>query len=526
MSVSPSLPADRPAENPPRDRESGDILQCDVLVVGAGISGLTLARELVAGDSAAAGDSLEVLVAERRDRVGGNITTNSADGFLWEEGPNSFAPAPELLDLAVSVGLKDDLVLADGRLPRYVFWNGELMPVPMSPIGLVTTRLLSPLGKLRAGLGALGFVPPAIGAARSAQGGEETVRQFVERHLGREVVERLVQPFVSGVYAGSADTLSMASAFRRVVQLETLGGAMIPGTIRLLRQRRRDREASPPEHRQAAPSPPPNPDLPKPKRGQLGSFREGLKMLPLAIAGQLGDRVKTSWHVEKLHRTPYGTYVADIATPQGLQLVETRRVVLTSPAAASADLLWSLVPEASRALQEIPYPPVACVVLGYPDAAFRRPLDGFGNLIPRSAGLQTLGSIWGSCLFPGRAPEGWNLILNFIGGATNPAIAELPPEAIADAVHQDLKVTLLRADAAPPKVLAVRLWPRAIPQYVLGHQDRLDRLHQALDACPGLYTCSNYEGGVSLGDCIRTARDQGRKVAEDLRRDATRTAAV
>ncbi|MDE5076819.1 MAG: protoporphyrinogen oxidase, partial [Trichodesmium sp. St2_bin6] len=143
----------------------------DVLVVGAGISGLSLAHKLTKLDN----DSpLNILVAESQNRVGGNITTVSKGEFLWEEGPNSFSPTPELLKLAIDVGLKEDLIFADRKLPRYVYWNGQLLPVPMSPMAMLQSKLLSNAGKIRALVGALGFVTPIVGIHISQQGGEET----------------------------------------------------------------------------------------------------------------------------------------------------------------------------------------------------------------------------------------------------------------------------------------------------------------------------------------------------------------
>ncbi|MFN6142208.1 MAG: protoporphyrinogen oxidase, partial [Pseudanabaena sp.] len=161
----------------------------DVLVVGAGISGLAIAHEL------AIAKNYRVLVAEAQDRVGGAITSNRNDeGYLWEEGPNSFQPSPELLRLAVQVGLKDELVLADGKLPRFIFLNGKLNALPMSPPSAIASKILTWGGKIRLALGALGF-------ARPAMSGEESVDQFFSRLLGKQAVERLVAPFISGVYA-------------------------------------------------------------------------------------------------------------------------------------------------------------------------------------------------------------------------------------------------------------------------------------------------------------------------------------
>lgn len=454
----------------------------DTLIVGAGISGLSLAHAMQA-DRESSQRPWQILLAESQGRVGGRIVTSSGDGFIWEEGPNSFSPTPALLKLAVDVGLKQELVLADRRLPRYVYWKGELMPVPMSPPAAIASRLLSLPGKLRALVGALGFVPPAMGS------GEETVFEFFRRHLGAEVTQRLVEPFVSGVYAGDPHQLSAAAAFARVARLADAGGGLLAGAVL-------SRRISP------KPAAPPDPEVPKTRPGELGSFREGMEALPRAIAARLGDRVKLNWHLLSLRPTERQTYFADFSTPEGAVRIETRSVVLTTPTYITADLLQPLQPEIASALQGISYPPVACVVLAYPADAFKAPLRGFGNLIPRGQGIRTLGTIWASSLFEGRAPKGWNLLINFIGGATDEAIADLEKEQIAAAVHRDLCRTLLKKDV-PPKVLAVHLWKRAIPQYAKGHHQRIEQINRGLQELPGLYLCGNYTDGVALGDCVR-----------------------
>jgi protoporphyrinogen/coproporphyrinogen III oxidase len=477
---------------------SGDV-SVDVLVVGAGISGLTIAHELTALNSHSA-KIAKIMVAEAQNRVGGSITSvqNSA-GFLWEEGPNSFAPNPDILKLAMDVGLKDELLLADRKLPRFVFWRGKLHPVPMSPVTAITTQLLSLGGKLRALRGTLGFVRPAIA-------GEETVEQFFKRQLGQEVMQRLVAPFVSGVYAGDPQQLSAGAAFRKIVALEQNYGGLLAGAILSRSVAKKSNK------------PTPDPNIPKTKPGELGSFKQGLGALPQAIAAKLRSQqvpVKLEWKLVKLEYDPDSKiYTATFATSTGEEIVTARTVVLTSPAYVTATLLLDLLPATSQALSEIPYPTVACAVMAYPKTEMNSDLIGFGNLIPRSQGIRTLGTIWASSLFAGRAPVGWHLLLNFIGGTTDPTIANLSEEAIAAAVHQDLKQTILRPNTTvEPKVLAVHIWRKAIPQFAIGHLQRLEVIETGLQKLPGLFLTSNYISGVSLGDCVK----QGLKTAEQVK---------
>ena len=201
----------------------------DVVIVGAGLTGLTAAHELAIKSSTPV---QKLLVLESADRVGGCVITKSQDGFLWEEGPNSFSRSPELLELIVDVGLKDELILADRKLPRFVYWDDQLQPVPMSPGALAKTSLISRAGKVRLLLGATGLISEGMDPEALERGGEETVREFFTRHLGAEVVEKLVIPFVSGVYAGDVNQLSGQSAFAKLAALEERGnGTLAPGEI-------------------------------------------------------------------------------------------------------------------------------------------------------------------------------------------------------------------------------------------------------------------------------------------------------
>ena len=478
----------------PQRSEANQLL--DVLVVGAGISGLTIAYEL------AIAKQHSVLVAETQDRLGGAITTASNDeGYLWEEGPNSFQPAPELLRLAVEVGLKDELVLADGKLPRFVFFNGKLNALPMSPPKAIASKLLSWGGKIRLALGAIGF-------ARPAMAGEESVDQFFSRLLGKQAVERLVAPFISGVYAGDPKRLSARAAFSKIARLETNYGGLLAGALLSSKERKAQKLN--------------DVNIPKTKAGELGSFRQGIKMLPEAIAAKLreqGTPVKQQWTLRSLQKQG-DIYIASFDTPTGEEIVKSRSVVLTTPAYVTAKLLQDYLPVASQALSEIFYPTVACVVLAYPKSEFAYDMRGFGNLIPRTQGVRTLGTIWSSSLFAGRAPAGWQLLLNFIGGTLDPALAKLSEPEIIQAVHQDLKKTILRADTkAEPKAIAVHIWDKAIPQYEIGHLQRLDTVETELQKAQGLYISANFIGGVALGDCIKRSLQDAIKIDNFLKTD-------
>ncbi|XP_059436269.1 protoporphyrinogen oxidase 1, chloroplastic-like [Corylus avellana] len=346
----------------------------DCVVVGGGISGLCIAQALATKHSSVAPN---LIVTEARDRVGGNIITVQRDGYLWEEGPNSFQPSDPMLTMVVDSGLKDDLVLGDPNAPRFVLWDGKLKPVPSKPTDLAFFDLMSIGGKLRAGFGALGIRPPPPGH-------EESIEEFVRRNLGDEVFERLIEPFCSGVYAGDPSKLSMKAAFGKVWKLEQNGGSIIGGTFKTIQERNK------------VPKQPRDPRLPKPKGQTVGSLRKGLAMLPDAISTRLGKKVKLSWKLSSIRKLDEGGYSLTYETPQGLVSLQSKSVVMTVPSYIASSLLRPLSAAAADALSKFYYPPVAAVSISYPKEAIRTEclingeLKGFGQLHPRSQGVETL----------------------------------------------------------------------------------------------------------------------------------------
>eukprot|EP00245_Coleochaete_scutata_P000382 TRINITY_DN10491_c0_g1_i1.p1 TRINITY_DN10491_c0_g1~~TRINITY_DN10491_c0_g1_i1.p1 ORF type:complete len:578 (+),score=114.92 TRINITY_DN10491_c0_g1_i1:141-1874(+) len=490
--------------SPPRsDTKASDGDTYDCIIVGGGISGLCTAQALVTQHGAAAS---KLLVTEARERVGGNITTVGNDeGYLWEEGPNSFQPNDSMLRMAVDSGLKDELVLGDPDSPRFVLWDKELRPVPAGVGDLPFFTLLSLWGKLRAGLGAAGLRPPPPGR-------EESVEEFVRRNLGAEVFERLIEPFCSGVYAGDPSKLSMKAAFGKVWRLEGLGGSIVGGSIKLIQDRKKN------------PPPPRDPRLPKPKGQTVGSFKRGLATLPNAIASSLGEKVKVNWRLTSIEKMSGGGFSLTYETPEGTQSVATRALILTVPSYIASDIIRPISDSAAAALSKFYYPPVAAVTISYPTSAILEDrkvngdLKGFGQLHPRSQGVQTLGTIYSSSLFPGRAPPGHTLLLNYIGGACNTAITEKGQDEIVKIVDKDLRTMLIKADAPAPRVLGVRVWPRAIPQFTIGHLDVLEEAKSSLasSGLQGLFLGGNYVCGVALGRCVEGAYESAAEVAAFL----------
>nr|MDQ5871169.1 protoporphyrinogen oxidase [Acidobacteriota bacterium] len=373
-------------------------------VIGAGLSGLVRARALTARGE-------DVVVFEESDRAGGAVRSESRGGYLLELGPNTVRPTPELSSLVDELGLGDETLFADARLPRYVDFGGRLHPLPMSPGALLKTRLLSTRGKLRL------LREPFV---RRGDPSRESVRAFVARRLGPEIADRLVEPFVSGIWAGRSDELAAAHAFPSLVRAETEHGSLTRGGLAELRRR--------------APSP-------GGRRGLL-SFRSGLEALPRRIAEELGSRVRFRTRVDAVRRVGNRFQLSAAG-----EEVEVDAVCLATPAGDAARLLQDLDPRAAAALAGIPQPPLVVLHVGWRG---RIPLRGFGHLVVPQPGRRILGAVWSSNLFPGRAPEGSSLLTVFLGGARDPAAIELSDADLLAAATHDLDAAFARRSELEP----------------------------------------------------------------------------
>ncbi len=443
----------------------------DVVVVGGGISGLAAAFRLRRG-------GLRVALLEAAARAGGVIETFSRDGWRFEMGPNTVLENDESVSRLIrDAGLDGEKLVAAPRAKRrYLYKGGALVPLPGGPPGLLRTPLFSLGAKLRL------LREPWIG--KPPDGTEETIAQFVRRRLGREFLDYAVAPFVSGVYAGDPERLSARWAVPKIHALERDHGSLIRGALA----------------KGKGPAP----------AGGMISFREGLEELPRRLAREVGD-VRTGVSAEGITPRAGGFTLETTAGP-----LAARRVVLAVPADAAARLLEAATAGASRELAGIPYAAVAMVSLGWRREEVGHPLDGFGFLVPRREGLRLLGCLFPSELFPGRAPEGHVALAAFAGGRTDPELAGWDEERIAATLTDELRTPLgLRGD---PAFQLVRRWPRAIPQYEVGHGRFVELAREIETALPGLRLAGNYLGGISVPDCVRNATALAEEILEEMLR--------
>lgn len=452
-----------------------------VVIVGGGLSGLAVAYRL---KQRAAGTSVTLL--ETRPRFGGNIGTEVHNGFRVELGPNGFLDrTPFIPRLCRDLGLSDRLISASeaARKNRYLFLGERLRKLPGGPLGLLTTPLLSLRGKWQLLTEPFRKTPTQLPA-------DESIAEFVTRRAGKEAADTFADALVTGIQGGDPAQLSVAAAFPRLPVMEREAGSIIRGFMRAAKRRRREA--------QERGEPPPGPQ-------RMWSFREGLQVLVDALANRLGDSVRTGVRVRAVE--PSAGAARWVVRGEGRDSWPADAVVLACPAYEQAALLADVDTKLADDLAGIPYNRIAVVVLGYRRSDCPRPPDGFGYIAPQNTRRDVLGVQWCSSIYPDRAPEGFVLWRALCGGVHRAEMVDWDDDRLVRAVHNEMKLAM--GVVGPPVFHRVVRWPKAIPQYVIGHRDRVARIEAAAARHPGLFLAGNAYHGIAMGDCA----EQGELVA-------------
>ncbi len=451
-----------------------------IAVVGAGITGLTAAFRLQQA-------GLKVSLYETSHRVGGVIRSVSQDGFLAEFGPNSILEtSPKISALIRDLGLESRRLYSQPAAEnRYIVRGKKPVAMPLTPAGFFKCTLFTREAKMAL------LKEPLI--RRAPADLEESVEQFVLRRLGREFLDYAINPMVAGIYAGNPAKLSVTHAFPKLRAVEQKYGSLILGQVLGAKDRKKRGEVSKQDAKKV-------------------SFDQGLQVLPETLREKLLESLHLKHQVRRLEKIHNGWRLT-ATTPAGEVVREHTAVLLTAPAYRLAEIeIANAGPFSLKELGDIPYPPVASVVLGYRRSEVEHPLDGFGMLIPQVEGFSILGSLFSSTLFPGRAPEGHVTLTTYVGGARQPELAPLKEEELILLTTRDLGRIL--GITGKPVFRHVVFYPRAIPQYEVGFGKYKQLMDTVESGCPGLFLAGHFRNGISLGDSIIAAHD----VAERIQR--------
>lgn len=450
------------------------------VVIGGGISGLCAAVELKRSGFA-------VTILERESKVGGVIDTFSEAGFKAESGSNSvMVQSQKTLDFLESIGAAQKLARANPvSKKRFFVRYGKPRAVPMSPISMVFTRLFTVAGKFRLLLEPLVKKFPADA--------EPSVSEFVERRMGRDVLDYAINPFMAGIYGGNPDRLSIRHAFAPFWNLEQKYGSIIRGAIRSMKEKKATGNFFKP---------------------MMISFEGGMKTLVDCLRKELEGSIVVDAKIISIDITAEGWEVSwSNGEEDSCEHFDAAVVAVPAPELKNLPLPGSLA-AALKPLDEIEYAPVATFTMGFKREQIKHKLDGFGVLTPEKEKLSILGSLFVSSVFGGRAPEGCITLTNYVGGLRNPEHAKLGREEMRGLVLADLRKLLgLRGEPVFEKMY---FWEHAIAQYNVGYERFLELLDNAEDEFPSIAFVGAYRNGVGVSACMENALASARKLSKKI----------
>ena len=460
-----------------------------IVIIGGGISGLAAAHRLLEL-SKANNSPIHLTVLEASSRLGGIVQTTHRDGFLLERGPDSFiSEKPEALELVRRLGIESQLIQTNEQNRRsFIVRKDRLRPVPegfqlMAPSRFwpfLTTDIFSLTGKLRMSADLL--LP-----RRSANGNnDESLASFVRRRLGHEALERMAQPMVGGIYTADPESLSLRATLPRFLDMEQQDRSLILSMWRKARTTKNQTGVSGPRY------------------SLFLSFDEGMQVLVQALEKAVSDpgiEIRMNTKVNSLERPGSSLSSWRISTEKN-EFFEAEAVCLAVPSYISADLLSDVAPQLSPQLRAIGFASTATVNLAYRRADVAHKLDGFGFVVPFIEKRNLIACTFSSVKFKGRAPADQVLLRAFVGGALQPEMLQLGDAEIVKRVERDLN-ELLGVKGKPLFVELAR-WNNSMPQYAVGHLDRVSQIEKEVNKLNGLALAGNAYSGAGLPDCIRS----------------------
>jgi oxygen-dependent protoporphyrinogen oxidase len=463
-----------------------------IVIIGGGIAGLSAAYYI----SKQTKTQIKITLLEQADYWGGKLITERVlfgdDHFVIEGGPDTFVVTKSWgVKLCKELGIADRLKGTNPETKKtYILRNEKLhelpggltMMIPTEFGPMIRTGLLSWPEKVRMGMDFI--LPPA------SANGDETIGAFVTRRLGRAAYENLIEPLMSGIYAGDGDKLSLQSTFPYLRDLELEHGGLVKGALALRRERMRKART--------------NGNSPSPTPGSRSIFltpMSGLAEIVEALIQQL-ENSGVNLHLQRTIKNlsqDAGRYSVHLTNGE---TIAADRVILATPSFVTADLISNFAPNLAAELRSIDYVSTATVTLAYRESDLPQPLDGYGYVIPRCEGHKALACTWTSTKFPHRAPEGYALLRVFIGRAGQEDEIAWDETALLKIAQEELQLTL--NITAEPLLWRIFTWEKAMPQYNLGHPERLERIRSRLAAYPDLALAGNAYQGIGIPDCIHS----------------------
>ncbi len=477
-------------------------------IIGGGIAGLAAAWELE--KARAAGEDVEYVLFEARERLGGVLASEVVNGAVLEGGPDSFlTEKPAAAELCRELGLGESLTPSnDAARKTWIVVRNRLIALPDGLMFLIPTKLvptaltqLFSMGtKIRMGLELL--LPP-----RPAEK-DESVAALVERHYGREAVERLADPLLSGIFGGDATQLSAQTVLPRLVEMEEKYGSLTRGMLAAHKAMRKRMAA----HSSAAGTTKGVGAKPAP-RGVFTTLRGGMRQLVDALETRLSpEAIRRRAPVSSLRREGEGWRVTSNGTAEHFDAV-----ILATPAWAAGALLSTVDTELGEDLSAIPYSSSITVNLVFDESALGPLPEGFGFLVPAAEGRTMLACTFAHRKFLGRTPAGKAVLRAFLGGARNEKLLDESDEALLATVRRELREILgdaVMRDGVEPESVQVARWRRAMAQYAVGHQERMERICARVETLPGLKLAGNAYDGIGISDCIRLGRGAAQELME------------
>lgn len=482
-----------------------------VVIIGAGIGGLSAALNLEQ-KAMLKGKGLEIVLLERKERIGGNIRSEKADGFLIEGGPDCFlSEKPWTMELCKKLGLADKfLPTNEANKKTFVLSGGKLHDLPEGVILMIPTKvmpflkssLISWPGKIRMGLEF--FIPKKKGKE------DESLGDFVTRRLGKEALDKIAEPLIAGIHGGSPSTMSVRASFPKFVQMEEQYGSLIKGMLAKMRKMQGARKTAASKGSKGAGGAGAA-GGPKLRMTMFMTLKDGLSELVEKIVERLEmTTIKTGVSVSRVEACDAGYRVII----EGGEVIDCDSVIVATPAYAASGIVEEIDKELGSLLNSIPYVSTATVSLGFKKSDIKMDLNGFGFVIPKQENKRIMAASWVSVKFPYRAPDDSVLIRCFVGGAKNEEMVFLSDEKIAQVVKEDLKDIM--GIEAEPVVRRIFRWHKAMPQYTIGHEERVAALEARADKYPGLYLSGSAYHGVGISDCIRMGEETSVKVLDHL----------